>query len=287
MEVAALVHNASWHATEDRAIIAPGIALCRASGSKPWALYEQLCCNLGLDGGEPFQFDAYIQFSDEDGPVDFGEAFSEVDRFCNILAVVGAEPPGLCRVIHSDDGFRNHWGTLTIFRYGAQTDFLSDGSIAIADDLLEETRTCWNTEMSLWREGKSRGRITNALSYFYYAWRAPYADQMCLNLATALDVLFASHWQSTTDGQRAYCVARFVGGSADKRRDICELTKKLYAARSCAMRGDTSESEDIVRKGFLLVAAVLKRLLQSRSEAERFEDENTRKELLQEYLSDS
>ena len=115
MEVAALIHNASWHATEDRAVIAPGITLCRASESKPWALYEQLCYTLGLDGGDPFQFKAYIQFGDTAGYVwDFGEAFSLVDRFCNILAVVGAESPALCRVIYSDDGFSNHRETYAI-----------------------------------------------------------------------------------------------------------------------------------------------------------------------------
>ena len=130
----------------------------------------------------------------------------------------------------------------------------------------------------------TRGRITNALSYFYYAWRAATADQMCLNLATALDVLFAPDWQSTTDAQRAYGIARFIGGSADERRDICELTKKLYAARLCAMRGDTCDPVDIVRQSFQLVSSVLRRILGCRNEAERFADEERRHELLEELL---
>jgi hypothetical protein len=53
----------------------------------------------------------------------------------------------------------------------------------------------WKTASTMWEKHKSAGRINSALTFFYYAWRSPYLEQCCLNLAVCLELLFTPHSQ--------------------------------------------------------------------------------------------
>jgi hypothetical protein len=288
--VAGLLHWTIWEADIDEVRIAPGIKLCRTEGSSVEKLYEALCIATGIDGGEPFEFGSYILLEPEDvkpALLPFGDPYSLFDRLCNVVAIITSQPISLCRVIESSDGFRSCEDTHIVYTYGGQTEFLTDSNKPIDDDRATEICKAWAISQRAWETEKSRGRLANAQTYFYYAWRSPYIEPICLNLAIVLEVLFAPHSQSEVSHQISFNVSKFVGKTEHEREQIYKAMKKFYNFRSTIVHGGIPSDEkfiDITVEVFHLCSNILRTILINEKIALAFEDEHLRRKMLFKFL---
>lgn len=283
--VAVLFHLDQWVARREIIPIAPGISMCRLEGSKVEKLYHALC-KAGHDDGEPYMFRSFVRFDSTDDhqfPLDFGDPYSHVDRFCNLFALCQQHPIGLARLISSPDDFETSDITETIYVRGGQTDLLENDHDDLTDRAISDIRTAWRTTDALWRKSKSSGRISNALTFFYYAWRSHYLEQVCLNLVITLECLFAPHQSGETTHQIAFAVAHFAGRNRSEREHLFDFIKRLYALRSTVIHGGHADEDKLITlvpKAFNLVSMVLLDILTQPAEARKFESELDRRELL-------
>lgn len=265
--------------------------LCRSSGSPVEALYYRLCRENGIDSGDPHSFDSHVRF---DGPqakeaLDAGDPYSLVDRACNLLTVQFRDPIAFCRVIRSYDAFDSAADTHIAWHYGSQTEFVVGAQSTITDAAVENLRRMWAVVDGLWVEHKILNRIVNALTYFQYAWRASYMEQICLNLVIVLESLFAPHHQGELTHQVAFNTAHFAGRDPEERRAIYRYVKKLYGERSRVVHGGLPNVEGIIDptvQAFHLCADVLGKILLDQQMSEIFSDEGRRRELMESYMFD-
>jgi hypothetical protein len=288
--VAGLLHWTKWAADIDEVDIAPSIKLCRTEGSLVEKLYEALCIATGIDGGEPFEFGSYLLLKPEDikpALLPLGDPYSLFDRLCNVVAIITSQPISLCRVIESSDGFRSCEDTHIVYQYGGQTEFLMNSDKPIDNDRVAEICKAWRISQKFWEMEKSRGRLVNAQTYFYYAWRSPYIEPICLNLAIVLEVLFAPHSQGEVSHQISFNVSRFVGTTKDEREQIYKKMKKFYNIRSSIVHGgipDDGKVIDITVDVFQLCSDILRTILLDESIASTFDNENLRKQMLSRFI---
>jgi hypothetical protein len=288
--VALLVHLTEWKGPGPAAAIAPGLVLREFSGSPVEALYHKLCAEEGIDEGEPFNYGLYAELT----PVgvsgnlpDFDDPYSTADRLCNLFAVVQGHSLTLTRVIWSADGFATAKGTRILYVEGAQSSFLHEHIPPLTVAAIDDLRAMWNHTERLWMDERSSGRIIMALTYFGYAWRSPYLDQVCLNLAIVLEILFAPHNQSELTHQIAYSVAHFIGGSRAEREKTYAFVKKFYGLRSTIVHGGKVNGDDLVQiapKAFERVASLLRRITRSDRLARTFNEPDLRRSLLSDLV---
>ncbi|UCC28958.1 MAG: hypothetical protein JSU86_12230 [Phycisphaerales bacterium] len=288
--VAALLHGLGWSAGPTQIEIAPGITLCSLEGSVVGRLYWTLCEDTGVDDREPFTYHVYVRLDPTETEaylLDFGDPYSLVDRFSNVLAVLTGQPVSMCRVIWSTDGFASATGTSLVYVSVRQTEFLQKTWPSMCAALAQDIAVAWRTQQAEWERKKSRGRLANALVYFYYAWRSHYADQICLNLAIVLEILFAPHSYSETTHQISFNVARFCGESAADRERLYQFVKEFYRVRSQIVHGGRPNEDkliDAIIEAFPLVAGVLKRILLDQSVADEFANDTRRQAMLKRFL---
>ncbi|MGE0441553.1 MAG: hypothetical protein AB7L66_05150 [Gemmatimonadales bacterium] len=289
---ALLLHVADWQLPEPTRRIAPTVALCNLSGTRVAALYERLCAETGIDDGEPLMYEAYALFEPSDGSayhLGADDPYALADRVANLLAVASSRSLTWSRMIWSEDQFETSTDTAAVHQAGPQTDFLQDSRIVLDAPTVDAVETMWAITNPMWEAEKSSGRVINALSYFYYAWRAHYIEHICLNLAIALEVLFAPHSQSETTHQLCFNLARFAGAESGAREDIYNRVKRFYRIRSSIVHGgipDDGKIIDTTVDMFHLTAHILKRILTDRALAATFNDSSAQRALWKSYLFD-
>ena len=209
--------------------------------------------------------------------MDAGDPYSLVDRLSNIFTIVTDEPINMCWVIWSHDGFRSAHDTHLAYVLTRQAAFIQHGHfVKISDLTAGQLAIAWKNSQALWHEEKSRGRMVNALTYFYYAWHSPYIEQICLNLAITLEVLFASHSQSETTHQLAFNISRFLHSDPKNRQDTYQRIRKFYSVRSAIVHGGIPHDDriiDITVEVFHMTAGILRDILLNEHLAQTFNEE--------------
>ena len=289
--VAALLHGLSWNPDDAPLELDEGVTLGPIAGTPVEALYWRLCSELAIDDGEPFQYQVYANFTPQDSTeylLDFGDPYSKVDRLCNIIAVIIGEPVSMCRAIWSRHGFLESDGTSLVFTSVGQSEFLTKGTWPdVSGATAESIASAWQNHQRIWNKTRAQGRLANALVYFYYAWRAHYIEQCCINLAIALEILFSPHHQGETVHQIAYYTAAFVASSRAEIERVYRTVKRFYSVRSQAVHGGLPADKkviDITVEAVALVSEVLSQMLGQPDFLDVLEDQTMRREWLDDRL---
>jgi hypothetical protein len=272
-------------------LLAEGITIANLENSTVQTLYFKLCEEENCDDGEPLSYRVYLHITatpDHQYFLDFGDPYSIIDRLENTLAIVLSSPMRFSRVIYSDNGFDTALGTVALHSGGPQTDFLESNKLfKINSKTIQDIRQIWENSESIWRKQKARGRLLNAMTYFYYAWNSLYLDQTCINLAITLENLFAPHSASESTHQICFNISRFCKKSFEERKQIYIEFKRFYALRSTIVHGgipDEDKLVDFVVNTFPIVASILKSILLDNDSINIFSDETKRKHLFEKYL---
>lgn len=263
LSVAGLLHLFDWNLAASEVKLSPGIVLGRFESSQIGRLYEELCAVQGLDDGG-FEFTSYVAFEPQQFITEYGDPYSLFDRVCNVIAVVTSRPIALSRLLQSCDGFKSYHDTRLIYTYGAQTEFLLRKNATFDEKNVADLYKAWQAASAIWQQNKSSGRVTKALTYFYYAWRSQYLDQTCLNLAIALKVLFSPHSPGETTHQTSVNVAHFLATSPAERKTYYDLIERFYGFRSCVLQSGSFDEErgiDVIIQVFGLCSLILKKIL--------------------------
>lgn len=285
---AGLLHVIGWDLPFDTLELSPFIKVCRMENSIVAQMYETLCAEKGIDEGEPYWYDSFVLL-EPDGDTDninSGDPYCLLDRVCNVIALVLARPIAMCRVVQSEDKFKTCLRTYEIFQYGLQTDFLMKSQAYIDAEKGAEIKAAWTAASSLWNEKKSASRVNSALTYFYYAWRSPYLDQCCLNLAVCLELLFTPHSQGEVSHQISFNVAHFLGRTPAEMKDVYRVIRNFYGIRSRIVHGGMPGEEKVITatvETFRLTSESLCKIL-TRGFGQVFDTDNRRKELLASFL---
>jgi hypothetical protein len=254
-------------------------------------LYLELCEKNNIDDGDGFEYEVYAIFeSFDEGEVfwDFGSPYNVLDRFSNIVALISGQPIGMCRVMLSLDGQKSIFNTERIY---SSNEFIYNDLIdvwpEISDIDLNSISRCYNNAKCYYDKEGMNGRIVNALSYYYYAWRSQSLEQICINIAIVLEILFSPHSNSEINHQIAYNVSRFMGSNNEERKVIYESVKKFYAVRSAIIHGGIPKYEkikDTIIKGYVIVTNILRKIMTDGDSCQIFTDEIKRKHLLSNYI---
>ena len=273
--LAALLHGVSWACGPKSIAFEPGLTLGPLNRSVEGRLYKRLCAVTGIDDGEPLGYEVYARFDPTEKLFldDCDDPHSVVNRFYNLLTIAMVSPIGMCRAIWSTDGFASALHTEIAFNAYEKTEFLVRNCPSVTPIVAGELARAWENEQKCWEQTESGGRLIRALEYFYYAWRSPYAEQICLNLGIALQILFGPHAHSSIANPtwvNASCFA--CESSADVTRvwllvqRVCRLQAKIVDG---AMP-DEDELIDVVVHALPFGAGVLKRILLDEKLAHQF-----------------
>jgi hypothetical protein len=284
--VAGLLHVFDWKLAASEVKLSPSIVLGRVESSPIGKLYEELCAVQGLDDGG-FSFPSYVALEPHEYILNYGDPYGLFDRVCNVIAIVTSHPVAMSRLLLSSDGFKTCDDTQMIYTYGAQTEFLMAGDFTITEKNMAEIYKAWQVASAGWEKYKASGRVQNALTYFYYAWRSQYLDQTCLNLAIALEVLFSPHSQGETTHQTSFNVAHFLATSPGERKRYYDLIERFFGLRSSVVHGAMPEDDklrDVTVQVFGLCSLILKRILLNADLAQAFAHNNLRTDMLLKFM---
>ena len=254
--------------TEPRLIrLEPGITLGCFENTVEKRLYQRLCVEDGIDDGAPLDYEVYARFTpDRKLPffVEWDTPDSLVGRICNLLTVVLGSPIGMCRAIWSKDEFASAQQTEIVFVTRGQTEWIrreyatisplsGGGEIALA----------WQNAKRCFEQTDQVCRLSQALEYFYYAWRAASVDQICLNLGITLRILFGPQSNSSRANPPWVNAADFPCASVPR------MKRSVFTQRVCELQSQISDGRmpDLdmlivtVYEVFPFVADVLKTIL--------------------------
>lgn len=263
-------------------------------GSLIEQVYHQLTGQAELrfdpEGGEPLEFRSFVRLDSPpvEADTDVGNPFSQVDRICNFLSILLGSPTYLVRILRSTDGFASIWHSEVLYMYGVQSEFLfGDGPEVIDEYVAQELIRAWTVAETTWPASLAQARVANALAFFQYAWRADFLEHTCLNLSTALEILFAPHSMGETTHQIAFNVAHFLGESPEEKQEIYQKIKRFYGIRSSITHGglpDPMKVVDPTVEAFKMCVRILRRIILSADLTRTFEDQQRRKAMMQSYL---
>lgn len=309
IESAALVHLLDWNSASSSFVLSDGITLCRTKDSDVEKLYVELCKRDKINQGEPYTFPSHILLDDsaQKSIYPYSSPYSIISRCCNIITICLSNPVGMCRIITSGDNFQTdlspshilyeqHEEIQLLRAYPKHIAYHEDGGFTIADEefgaikdgSLRDMKTCWqNHENLITAPELDAHRLDNALSYFFYAWRAYNIEHICLNLAIVLESLFSPSATNELSHQIAYNLSSFCGGTKEQRQVIYDNIKKFYRLRSSIVHGGRAKDNELCRTTpyvFHLCADILKRILLDYQLAQKICDEKQRKNLLDDWL---
>ena len=309
MQTAILIHCLDWESLSSDFTLDTGLKLCRTEGTKVEKLYHKLCKRSDVEQGDPFYYPTYIFIDDSQHDELFpywGGPHSIVSICCNLVAICISQPLSMCRLISSKNNFRTSWVTSTIYEASEESEvigarqslenFKADGSFSFQapdigglDDMaLQDIAACWKSVVNLRELGKTDNhRIENALNYFFYAWRAYYMEQVCINLAIVLESLFSPSQSQELSHQIAFNAAHFCGSEASERERVYKVVKKFYNVRSQIVHGGKAKDRDLyitTPEVFHLCALVLKRILTQSDLKMSFLSEKARNDLIKKWM---
>jgi len=309
LKSALLVQGIQWKSEHDRFELLDGIYLEPHKAGRIRQLYEEECKNKYVDDGDPFTFDFNIVFPPEEHDEVFlyyGGPHSIISQICNLIVIATTMPFGLCRLVGTKDDFKSCWGTIVIYDWNPDMDYLRrdpdlferDGSLIqtrgddragcdLTDDKLVIIRTMLETLRAMREPAITSTRINNALDFFFYAWRSYYMPHVCMNLAIVLETLFSPAANTDISQRVAFHVCRFCGNSEEERVALFTMIKKFYGLRSKIVHGDKPKEHELYEltpRVFHLVAWLLSRLLSDWELVETFGNDKKREKMMNQWL---
>lgn len=290
--VAVLIHGYQWTAGDRRIPLSSGVSLSPLFDTKPEALYHRLCKVAEIDDGDPLSYEVMILVDPTlDAPwyQTYGDPYAVVDRLCTLACIATSCAPWMIRIICSSNRFRSCSHTELLA--GAPDSSERIGPMARQGIMSEaaalQMDRMWSTTTHFWRQNKGRSRIVNATTQFYYSWRSHYLEQVCLNLAISLEVLFAPHHSGETTHQLAFALAKFVRTDRAERERVYDLVRRFYGCRSAIVHGgkpDGGVLDETTVAMFDVATEVFRRVLDGVDAATVFENEARRRSMLRDLL---
>jgi hypothetical protein len=282
-KIAVLVHWPSWEAEEQSFELSEGISVCSTRNHPVFENYVKMCEMDGLDEGEPLNYKVMFLLDwDKESSPEWDSPYTTVSELCNIMAICTASPLGEIRLLSADDNSNYRMQTRTLYHEGPETDTLNHDFPKIDLLVLSKMQKCWQTCKSL-----TEGRMTNALSYYFYSWRVHFIQHTCINLSIVLESLFSPNTNSEVSHQIAFYASRFMGEDRLKRQAIYKSVKSFYSQRSRIVHGDMPNYEVMSKNTadmFASCSHLLEKLLLDHDLANRFNDKSKREKLLAEML---
>jgi len=289
---AVLILGFQWAAGDQRIPLSSGVSLCPIADSKPEALYHRLCKTAQIDDGDPFSYETmFLVEPTLDAPWSqaYGDPYAVVDRLCTLSCIATSCAPWMIRIICSSNHFRSssHSELLAGAPFSSERigPMAREGIISEAAAL--QIDRMWSTTTHYWRHSSRRSRIINAVTQFYHGWRSHHLEQVCLNLAISLEVLFAPHHHGETTHQLSLAIAKFVRSDRAEREQVYDLVRRFYGCRSAIVHGGLPNDEvldETTVAAFDLASEVFRRVLNSVEAAKMFEEEASRKKMLKDLL---
>ena len=277
------MHTPRWALDTRRIDLAEGIQLRGFEGSEVESLYHRMCRDHHMDSGEPFHFEAmFLVDFEQESTAEFDGPDSTVSRLSNTLAVCTRASLGMCRLWYLPDTPDWHPQSRVLTEAVALLGHDRQDDLVIDCDTARRVVQCWRTYSSL-----PRGRVINALDFFFSAWRACFPDHLCLNLSIALESLFSPDSDRELAHQIAYYASRHAGRSAAERRRIFKEIKTFYSQRSKIVHGADPKWEKVMEIApliFRFCATQLERLLLEPSLALEMNDRTKRRALFERLL---
>lgn len=278
-KIAVLVHWPRWEAEEQLFILSEGISVCSTKNHPVFESYVKMCEMDGLDSGEPFNYEVMFLFdSDKESSPEWDSPYTNVSKLCNIMAICTASPLGMIRLLFVEGNSDYRMQTRTLYYEGPEAVTLNDDFPEINSLVLSKMKKCWQTYKSL-----TEGRMTNALSYYFYSWRVHFIQHTCINLSIVLESLFSPNTNGEVTHQIAFYASRFMGENRLQRQAIYKNVKSFYHQRSRIVHGGMPNYEVMSKSTASMFAScshLLEKLLLDYDLANRFNDKSKREELL-------
>ena len=277
------MHTPRWALESRRVELSEGVWLCATEDSAVLDLYHRMCREHHVDDGEPFGYQVMLLVDfDKETTGEFDGPHSTISRACNTVVVCTGVSPGMCRIFLTKDDFRTPWETRILTEANAMLWATDESFPTLDSSTVERITRCWRTYREL-----HAGRVSNALDFFFYAWKAYYYEHACLNLAIALESLFSPESTTEVGHQIAYFASRHSGHDADERERIFRSVKSFYAQRSRLVHGADPKWEKLQETTsfmFQFCSRILRQLLLNAELATTMSDRKLRKEYLRELL---
>lgn len=290
-QFAVLIHTVDWALDHPSIQIDDTVSLNQLANSPVAALYRTLCRTQLIDGGEPAGYSACFNVvtNDLENSIgDIADPSCTVNRLVSVLSAVLATPVWWSRLIWSLDGYASSLGTVLLHSGGPETECLAqDHSLHLDSVTADRFAIAWRTADRILARDKNRGRISNSLTYFYYASTSPTLDQSCVNLAMVLESLFAPYTSSESTHQVSFNISKFSGTSRDDRKSIYTFFKRFYSLRAAILHGgnaEYAELEQLIPRAYAFVSRTLATILLDSQLADTFSIEGQRRELFDQYL---
>lgn len=222
----------------------------------------------------------------------FGSATRNVvDQFANVLALKLGQPIPMCRLLWSDDNFKSIVGTERIYYFSeiVSNVFWEKDWVKLSEDHIADIKNIWRNVRTIYQKGNHEGRLVNALSYYYYTWRSDSLEQIVINLAIVLEIIFAPHSQTELSHQVSFNVSRYMGKNKDERVYIYNTIKTFYGIRSAIIHGGMPDENKIISvalRVYTLVTNIMVSILADIKTIEMFSDDKQRKNMLLKFLFD-
>jgi hypothetical protein len=292
--LAALYYGIGWNCPTHDITISDDVIIGNLKSSPLLETYERLCSENKVDEGEPFNYKVYALFTEKQkGEIyyAFGETtHTVVDQFANVLALKLGQPIPMCRLLWSNDNFKTIAGTERIY-YASEivSNVFLDDWVKLSEDKIADIKNIWRNVRTIYQKSTYEGRLVNALSYYYYTWRSDSLEQIVINLAIVLEIIFAPHSQTELSHQISFNVSRYMGKNKDERVDIYNTIKTFYGIRSAVIHGGMPDEEKIMRialRVYKLVTNIMVSILADIKTIEIFSDDKQRKNMLLKFLFD-
>jgi hypothetical protein len=308
MNAAILIYHFAWHLKEPELVINGSIKLCKSQGTRVYKHYLEQCKKYNIDDGEPFSTDFHIEINadgmDESFPY-WHTASSQISKICNLISILTSQPISFYRVLLSNDNFKSALPLADIYsNYDLQehlhfttniTPLIRD-KLSSLDMLLNEKKGIDNdfvAKLMQCREFyfsslKQSAPLSNALQYYFNAWRAYEEEQACINYAVVLESLFSPTGNTEINHRIAYNTAHFFDKRPEYRRKIYNTIKEFYNLRSKIVHGGSSPKwrDPLIYSGVMFVVSskILETILLDAKYREIFSSPKMRYELIDKWL---
>ena len=288
---AALYHGVGWDCPEDNIIVSAGVTMGNFKSSPINTLYERLCTENKVDEGDPFNYEVYALFTKkqkEEMYFDFGSSYSLIDQYSNVLALHLGQPISMCRLLWSDDNFKSITSTERIY-YSTEvvSNVIGDKNITLSEQNVKDIKRLWGNVRKLYRNYDYNGRLINILTYYYAAWRSHSIEQIIINLAIVLEIIFAPHSQSEVSHQVSFNISKYLGNNRDERVDIYNTIRNFYRMRSAIIHGGIpgfDKIESVAAPVYAMVTKIVLSIFSNVNKIEIFSDDKQRRDMLFDFL---
>ena len=290
MATAYLFHYLDWDLDSKQERLSNRTYFCDMHNSNVKKLYEKFCHEFGCDHSEPFDYNVFAFFDDNQN-TDFckKEPDSHISFLCNSLVICLKQPIGMCRMIEIDESTNALIHSDMEFEYTSQThEFIAkNGSASISNYNIQSIKDCYNNICEISDNKNIKNKIIFAISYYYRSWTAHYLEETCVNLAIVLETLFNPNTKNELSHQISYNFACFLGKTPNQKEELYDFCKKFYSLRSKIVHGSVPNQNklvDIIPLMFNYCSDALREILSSKELISIFQNCKTKSEYFKKKL---